>query len=90
MLQDLLKELCSTASQWENIGIYLGMDSSNLDIIKATEKSNSLNCLREMLKVWIRRIDPPPSWSAIAEAIELVGDESLANQLRTKYHISSP
>ena len=83
-LQDLLKELYSTASEWENIGVLLGIDSRTLDAIKATENSKSQSCLREMLKVWIKRVDPPPSWSAIAEAVELLGDEHLANQLRTK------
>ena len=89
-LQNLLKELCSTASEWENIGILLGINSSTLDTIKATENSRSQSCLREMLKIWIKRVDPPPSWSAIAEAVEFVGDEDLASQLRTKYHMMSP
>ena len=89
-LQDLLKELYRSASGWENIGILLGIDSKTLDSIKATEKSTSENCLREMLKVWIKKVSPPPSWSAIAEALEVVGDEHLASQIRTKYHVMSP
>lgn len=89
-LQDLLKELYSIASEWENIGVFLGIDSSMLDIIKATENSKSQSCLREMLKVWIKRVNPPCSWSAIAEAVEFLGDEHLADQLRTKYHVLSP
>ena len=90
-LQDLLKQLYSTASDsWEDIGILLGIDSRALDTIKATENSKSQSCLREMLKVWLKRVNPPPSWSAIADAVEFMGDEYLANRLRTEYHVISP
>ena len=74
-LQDLLMELYSTASEWENIGVLLGIDPNKLDTIKETENSKSESCLREMLKVWLKRVDPPPSWSAIAKAVEFLRDE---------------
>ena len=87
--QDLVKELYSTASDsWEDIGILLGIKPSKLDAIKTAENHTSQSCLREMLKIWLKIISPSPSWSAIAEAIELLGDEKLAQNLRTKYNIS--
>ena len=89
-LKDLLKELYNKVSHsWKAIGIMLGLDPGVLDTIKATENNVSQNCLREMLTVWTKQVDPPPSWSAMAEAIECLGDEQLADHLRTKYVPSS-
>ena len=89
-LNDLLRELCNKVSHlWQNIGILLKIDAGNLDSIKTSENNVSQNCLREMLTVWTKQVEPPPSWSAMAEAIECLGDEQLADHLRTKYVPSS-
>ena len=85
-LGDLLRELCTKVShQWQNIGIILKIDAGKLDDIKTSEKNISQSCLREMLTVWTKQVNPPPSWSAIADAIDSLGDEELAEHLRTKY-----
>ena len=87
-LRDLVKELYSTASdKWEDIGILIGIEPNVLDSIKKTENHTAQSCLREMLKIWLKRVTPSPSWSAIAEAIELLGDQNLAGHLRTKYQV---
>ena len=89
-LKDLVTELLSTVSdKWENIGILLGIEPGRLDAIKAAE-SLPQNCLREMLKIWLKRVSPPPSWAAIADAIDLLGDQKFADLLRTKYHVPPP
>ena len=86
-LKDLIKELLTKASdKWENIGILLGIEPGVLDAIKVAENQPQ-NCLREMLKTWLKRVSPPPSWAAIAEAIDLLGDQSLADHLRIKYQV---
>ena len=86
-LKDLLKELYNRASdKWEDIGILLSIETGRLDAIKTAENNKPQNCLREMLKIWLTRVSPPPSWAAIAEAVEVL-DQSLADQLRTKYHV---
>ena len=86
-LSDLMRELCTTAAdKWENIGILLRIDDGQLKVIKSNNPSDSIACLREMLRIWLSRVDPRPSWSAIAEAVKLLGDESLADNLRSKYN----
>ena len=85
-LKDLLKELYTKASDWINIGVFLDIDPGRLDNIKA-ENHTVQDYLREMLRIWLKGVSPPPSWAAIAEAIELLGDQTLADQLRTKYHV---
>ena len=84
-LQDLLKELYPIANKWEDIGILLNIESVVLRRIKSDNSNDSkAACLREMLRIWLK-VTPHPSWSAIAEAIELLGNENLADRLRTKH-----
>ena len=84
-LRTVLRELIKVDSKWENIGILLEIESHRLDSIKAVEHHNTQNCLREMLKIWLNKTNPPPSWSAIINALECLGDEQLARDLRSKY-----
>ena len=86
-LKVLLKELYSKASDWINIGVLLGMDTGRLNAIRTAENGRPQNCLHEMLMIWLNEVSPSPSWAAIAEAIEVLGDQKLADQLRTKYHV---
>ena len=37
-----------------------------------------------MLSEWLKMIDPPPTWTALAEAMEMI-DESKAEKLREHY-----
>ena len=86
-LKDLLKELYAKASEWNNIGVLLGIDTGRLNSIRTAENNIPQNCLREMLTSWLNGVPPPLSWAAIADAVEQIGDSSLADQLRTKYHV---
>ena len=86
-LKDLLKELYAKASEWFNIGVFLGLDTGRLNSIKTAENNIPQNCLREMLTIWLNGVPPPLSWAAMADAIEQIGDPNLADQLRTKYHV---
>ena len=54
--------------------------------IKLDNPGDSKACLCEMLRIWLKRVNPPPSWSAIAEALESLGNEDIASQIRAKYH----
>ena len=81
-----MKELLNkVACKWENIGILLKIEPYSLESVKTAENNIPQNCLREMLKTWLKKIDPPPSWSAIADALQCLGDEELALYLRSKY-----
>ena len=58
---------------------------TQLDIIK-TNSHTTEECLREMLKQWLIRTSPAPSWSGLVEVLcsDLVGEKRLARQL-SKY-----
>ena len=83
-LSVLLEELLPLASNWENIGIFLGIDDGILLTIKVDEQK-AQGKLREMLRAWLRQVDPtPPTWTAIIKAVGLI-DEARANELTSKY-----
>ena len=85
----VLRELSSKVSaDWEDVGLFLGLGLGRLDIIKADNPSDCQKCFREMIKVWFKQqVDPPPSWSAMVEALDVLGHNSLAQNLREKYQI---
>ena len=84
-LRDLMRELWSTAAEWENIGINLEIPDGNLIQIKADHPNDSSNCMREMLRVYLRQVNPPPSWEAVAETLDFLGHSDLAENIRSKY-----
>ena len=56
------------------------MPAHILDKIKSEEERVDER-LQEMLSEWLKQIDPPPTWTALAEAVEVI-DESKAQKLR--------
>ena len=85
-LTTLVNELFNRVSaKWEEIGNSLQLESGLLEIIKEDNPKNCRACLREMLKEWLKQIDPPPSWVAIIEAVKDAGYKPLARTLREKY-----
>ena len=87
-LKDLQKELYSTvANEWEDIGIQLDIEEGQLRQIKSDNVGDSKACLREMLRVWLSHVAPPPSWSAMANALDTLGHQDIATRLRIAYNI---
>jgi len=71
------------ADKWKPIGIQL--EINNLASIETKHRSDPQPCLLEMLEIWLKRVDPPPSWAAIVEALEFLKEEKLAEELREQY-----
>ena len=85
-LKDLLKELNKkVAAKWHNLGIMLEIDDGELSKVKSDNAGNCDDCLREMLKIWLKKIDPKPSWSSMAEVLKDLGEESFAEHIRKTY-----
>ena len=83
-LKVLLRELQKGANEWEDIGIELDIEGQ-LRQINADKGGDSKACLREMLRVWLSRVSPPPSWLAMAVALDTLGHQDIATQLKSKY-----
>ena len=84
-MKQLVRELKLKAANWEDIGIQLDIDDGELQTIKSNNAGDNSACLREMLRKWLAQTSPVPSWSAIIEAAEYLGDQQLASRLRIKY-----
>ena len=76
-------KLYPVAAKWENIGIFIGIKPNILESIKK-DNSSQEDCLREMLKVWEKQVDPPPTWSTMADALHIIGENELARNLRDR------
>ena len=76
------------ADKWELIGVYLHLSMATLKAIAAECQHDPHKCLIGMLEVWLKRLDPPPTWFTIIEAVKFLGEEQLARELKEKYPLS--
>ena len=68
--KNCLKFLLPVAKYWHNIGVLLGIDPDlTLEQIEADYPGDCQQCVREMIKSWLKQVDPPPSWKDLAEAV---------------------
>ena len=72
--------LLSKSGLWRNIGVLLGLDNERLGKIDTEYRGKSDDCLREMIDLWLKQVDPKPTRKALAEAVE-VFDQGLAKQI---------
>ena len=87
-MKDLMDALYHTvAANWEHIGIYLHFPMATLKVIATKHSSDPHKCLVEMLGVWLERVHPPATWSAIIETVEYLGEKQLGRKLREKYQL---
>jgi len=78
--------LYEARAKWHDIGIELKLSVGTLNAIRE-DFPLAADCLKEMCINWLKRINPSPSWAALAKALESppVGEGHLAQQLRDKY-----
>ena len=85
-LADLQIELHHISSRWYDLGVQLRIDVGDLDNIK---KNNPVvnECLREMLKIWLKQVAPYPTRNALINVLKcpVIDEQQLANKLQTKY-----
>ena len=67
-------------SKWKTLGIFLCVHQSSLDAVEA-EKPTLDERVSELVALWLRQIRPPPTWQALADAVEYC-DPSKAEQIR--------
>ena len=74
-------------TKWWHVGIQLGVDNTQLDMIKQRCANEPLQCFAEVFSEWKRRMTMPFSWSTIIEALksELVGENMLAHKLQEAF-----
>ena len=79
-LAKMFKFLLPLSTYWKNIGVLLELENANLSRIESECRGVPDNCLREMLSMWLRQVDPPPTKSALVDAVETY-DPTLAQKI---------
>ena len=79
---------------WEDIGIQLNIADEELAAIKRKHttstmdgsRHNSDQAFQDMIRFWVKQVNPPPTWSNFVKALERLNiDQKLTDQLRSKY-----
>lgn len=85
-LSTVLEAVGRVRSKWYDIGRQLRLSAFALKTI-SKQNFNIEDCFRDMLTQWLRQDDPPPTWSALADALRsyAVGEQYLAEQIESKY-----
>jgi BMFP domain-containing protein YqiC len=74
-LSTCLKFLLLEAKHWHNIGSLLEISEQTLEQIEADYPGDCQQCVREMIKSWLKQVDPPPSWKDLAEAVQIINPD---------------
>ena len=88
-----LKELVGAlyhkvADKWKIVGVLLEIPKGKLASISEKFQRDPHACFVEMLETWLERVHPLPTWTAIIEAVEFLGEEQLGQELREKYALN--
>ena len=67
-------------SKWKTLGIFLCVHQSSLDALES-EKPTCDERVPELVALWLRQTTPPPTWQALADAVQYC-DPSKAEQIR--------
>ena len=72
---------------WYNLGLYLGLQVKDLDVIESNSVSyvDKRTCVRHMLKKWKEKFDQKATWEKIVIAIEETGNNSLARKVEERF-----
>ena len=72
---------CKVENNWN---IAPGVDAGIIDSIKCEELKEPTECLRRMLLVWLKQINPLPTWKQLADVVKAI-DASKAQEITIKY-----
>ena len=75
-----LKFLFPIAADWQNLGVFLKISDSDLKQIESDYSGRCRDCVREMIRKWLKQVNPSPSWQDLAEAVKLI-DPSIAERI---------
>ena len=74
-------------AKWYDFGLALGVPCDTLDAVKKSNQGDCDDCFRESLKEWLKGAEPPPTWSALCNALKSpsLGYGELANELSKRH-----
>lgn len=83
-LANVFTALMPLASEWHNIGALLHIPAGELEAIQGSHPHQQRDCLREMIKTWLRMVQPAPTWEGLVETVEII-NAHVAQEICTKY-----
>jgi len=85
-LGTIMETVHTLTAKWFNLGLALGLSSDALSQIEYNYPRDSLRCLAEVIKMWLRN-NPQSSWQGLASALRspLVGGFELATEIAKKH-----
>lgn len=88
-LHQILLLLDTAQPEWFQLGLQLKLPSHELEAIRKDFYSTK-ECYTEMLTLWLKKIDPMPSWAGLLLALKRAGCGNLALKLSEDHDISFP
>ena len=85
-LKVVVKDLLPISNKWYDLGLEFDIGVDTLDNIKSLCADN-MERLRECLKIFLKQINPTPTWKVIVKALSepTIGHHQLAMELEEKY-----
>ncbi len=90
-LLTVLEELCGVRFKWYNIGLQLGLSMGILETIRHDYRDQSMDCLREVLRTWLKS-GCDTTWNRVIQGLmsPAVAEGRLSCALKTKYYPQLP
>ena len=84
LLNAVYQSLWPIRAKAQQLGLALDIDAGTLDVFA---KYSDDKALMEVIKVWLRRVNPVPTWKSLVTALrrENVGESALANKIARKH-----
>ena len=80
MIPQLKDLVLIQTTKWYDLGLQLGIEDTELDVIEENNPKDNGVCKRRMFRAWLR-ITPSPSYQQLVEALVAVGEISEADRL---------
>lgn len=86
-LRTVHKAVWDAHTKWMDIGLELDLRVADLTAIDEAHHGDVGRCFNEMLSLWLRKVDPPATWSAMVAALRDpdIGYGDLAEQVENMY-----
>ena len=94
MITDNIKDVqglvWNARTKWSNLGLELGINVTDLEVIEKDNRSDVDTCFKKMLLMWLKMVNPLPSWEGLVSALgkSSVGRKDIAEQIQKKYNVS--
>ena len=85
-IKNIITALKDVIAEWHDLGIHLGLPESILKLIGSSPDIEGR--LRMMVSKWLD-YDPEASWDKLANALNAMGKNTIAANIRSKYYVGA-